>query len=242
MANFNSEREGGLFATFSVSKHKAEWLSELTGTFLLVLIGPSSVVITHLVALPSTEALAIVAFVFGATVATVILLLGRISGAHINPAITTASTFAGRLRLESFLPYIMFQALGCLLAGMCLRAIFSPFGSPAHLGSTLLAASVTPIEGVAIELVGTFVLALSALTASACIKTPVGQAALIGSTLFLLVILIGPLTGASFNPARSLGPSVFSGYFENQGVYWVGPLVGGACAGLIFRLWKPISP
>jgi len=56
----------------------------------------------------------------------------------------------------------------------------------------------------------------------------------VGATLFLLILLIGPLTGASFNPARSLGPSLFSGYFRNQIVYYVGPLTGGLLAGLAF--------
>ena len=63
---------------------------------------------------------------------------------------------------------------------------------------------------------------------------------LVGGTLFVLILFIGPLTGASFNPARSLGPSLFSGYLTNQFVYYVGPVLGAACAGGVFAMVKRI--
>jgi glycerol uptake facilitator-like aquaporin len=93
---------------------------------------------------------------------------------------------------------------------------------------------LSPFEGVLLEAIGTFILAISALSASSFLTSSVRQAALVGTTLFILILVIGPLAGASFNPARRLGPSMFSGYFTNQLVYWVGPLLGGVCAGLIF--------
>lgn len=205
------------------------------GTYLLVLIGPASVVVASLVGFPSPlEALAFVALVFGGVVFSVILLLGKHSGAHINPAITVAHAFAGMFESELFLPYVMFQAAGGLLAGLSLKIVFGSLASTTELGSTKLALGVSPIEGVVLEIAGTFVLAFSALSASSFIRSPVKQALLVGSTLFILIMLIGPLTGASFNPVRTLGPSVFSGYFNDQLVYWLGPLTGAACAGLIF--------
>jgi len=187
----------------------------------------------------SFEALAFVAFVFGGTVASVILLLGKWSGAHINPAITLASLFSGKLERRLFVPYLAFQMAGGLLAGLSLKVALGSLTSMAALGSTRLAAGVNPIEGTLLEALGTFVLAISALSASSFVRTRVKQAALVGSTLFVLILLVGPLTGASFNPARSLGPSVFSAYYLNQSVYWVGPFLGAGCAGLIFgRLRK----
>jgi len=206
----------------------------MLGTYLLVFFGPGSVVAASLWGLTSVETLLFVAAVFGCTVASVILVLGRFSGAHINPAISVGSAVAGLLKRELFLPYLAFQVAGALLAGLCLKIGYGAGGLGAHLGSTELAAGITPIEGVALEIVGTFFLTLSALTAASFVKSPVKQAALVGGTLFVLILLIGPLTGASFNPARSFGPSLLSGDLSGQLIYYVGPIIGAASAGLIF--------
>jgi len=211
----------------------------MVGTYLLVFIGPGSVVVASLL-LPvsSNEALTFVAAVFGCTVGSIILVLGRHSGAHINPAITVANMLAGAIKRELFIPYLLSQVAGGLLAGLTLLLVFRTFQSSADLGSTKLASGITPLEGVALEAVGTFMLATSALTASSFVKSPSKQAALVGGTLFVLIMLIGPLTGASFNPVRSLGPSVFSDYLSGQVIYLIGPIIGAVCAGLIFGLAK----
>jgi glycerol uptake facilitator protein len=208
----------------------------MLGTYLLVFFGPGSVVAASLLNLSSIETLLFVAGVFGGTVTTVILVLGRFSGAHINPAISLGSAVAGLLGRELFIPYVVFQVIGGLLAGLSLKIAFGGLGPSLHLGSTQMAAGITPVEGVVLEIVGTFFLAMSALVASALVKSPVMRAVLVGGTLFFLILLIGPLTGASFNPARSLGPSVFSGYSNGQLVYYIGPVIGAACAGLVFGL------
>jgi MIP family channel proteins len=226
-------------ARFSFFGHKKECLSEMLGTYLLVFIGPATVVVASTIPRVSPfESLTLVALVFGCTVASIILLLSRHSGAHINPAITVASTLAGMSRKELFFPYLVFQIAGGLLAGLSLKIVLGGLPSSTYLGSTRLGIGVTPLEGVALEIVGTFVLATSALLASSSVSSPMGQATLVGSTLFVLIMFIGPLTGASFNPARSLGPSIFSGYLSSQLVYWVGPLVGALLAGLLFGVLK----
>jgi aquaporin Z len=211
----------------------------MVGTFALVFVGPASVVVASVVPFPITlEGLAFIATVFGCTVASLILLLGGFSGAHINPAITVASGLAGGLKRRLILPYLVFQIAGGLLAGLSLKVVLDSFSPLTDLGSTKLAPGMTPVEGVVIEMAGTLVLAFSALYASTSIRGRRWQATLVGATLVVLIMLIGPLTGASFNPARSLGPSLFSGYFQNQYVYWVGPIVGAGTAGLIFRAVK----
>ena len=167
----------------------------------------------------------------------VILILGRISGAHIDPAITLAHTMTGKTEPEMLVPYVVFQALGGLLAGFTLRLIFSPFGLPADLGTTKLASGVSVPAGIVLEIVGTFVLAMSGFLASRIHRKP-GEAALIGSTLFFIILALGPLTNASLNPVRSLGPALASGYLTNLYVYWIGPLAGGLIAGLVFRFME----
>lgn len=214
---------------------KKQCFSELLGTYLLVFLGPGSVVAASLLGLAPIVSLVLVAAVFGGTVASMIRLLGWTSGANINPAVTVGSTLAGISRADLLIPYVLFQVAGALLAGLTLKIAFGFLSSTTSLGSTKLAAGVSPIEGIVLEILGTLVLVTSALAAASFLESPAKQAVLVGGTLFVLIIFIGPLTGASLNPARSLGPSVFSGYFENQVVYYVGPLIGGAGAGLIFR-------
>ncbi len=214
-------------------------LSELLGTYLLVLIGPGTVGAVSLAQdISPLEALLIVGFAFGAIVALVVLLLGRISGAHINPAITVAHAVAGKTSLKMLGPYVSFQALGAILGGLTLKLIFGQFGSATDLGTTKLASSVSVSVGVLLETVGTFILAMSGFLASLRIHKKPGEAALIGATLFLIILALGPLTNASLNPARSLGPALASGNLTNLYVYVIGPLAGGLIAGLLFRFFE----
>ncbi len=228
-----------LLSSHPHASRRARCLSELLGTYLLVLIGPGTVAAVSLAqGITAFEALLIIGFAFGATVAIVILLLGRISGAHINPAVTLAHTIAGKTSLEMFLPYISFQVLGGLLGAFTVKLIFSQFGSPVDLGTTKLASGVSLPVGTLLEAVGTFVLAMSGFVASLRVHKNPGEAALIGSTLFVIILALGPLTNASLNPVRSLGPALASGYLTNLYVYLIGPLVGGLIAGLVFRFFE----
>jgi MIP family channel proteins len=223
---------------FPCSNCKKECISELVGTYVLILIGPASVILATLF-VPgrlAVESLVFVAFSFGATVAMVIIAFGKHSGALINPAVTVAIATAQLLKRHLFIPYLFFQILGGVLAGLTLRELFTSSVATTSLGSTKLASGINPVTGITIEALGTFILASSALIASTRIKRASGQALVVGTTLFLLILMIGPLTGAGFNPARSLGPSLASGYIENLYVYLIGPVLGALVAGLAFRL------
>jgi glycerol uptake facilitator-like aquaporin len=173
---------------------------------------------------------------FGGTVALVILGLGRYSGSIINPAITLATASARLLRRELVALYLLFQVIGGILAGFTLKLLFLSSGDGTSLGSTKLAVGISPILGIALEAAGTFFLASSALVATTRIRKTTNQALLVGGTLSVLIVFIGPFTGAGFNPARSLGPSLASGYLSNIYVYLVGPIMGAILAGLLFRL------
>lgn len=221
---------------FPCSDCKKECFSELLGTYLLVTIGPASIILTALApGLGSLSTLVLVALAFGGIVGIVIMMLGIFSGAVINPAITLGAGVAGTLKSKYLVPYLFFQIIGGLLAGLTLRIIFFSTGAATGLGSTRLSNAVNPVLGTLVEALGTFVLTIFALVASSYIKGPKRQALLVGSTLFILILLIGPLTGAGFNPARSLGPALMSGQIQNLYVYLTGPIVGAVAAGLVFR-------
>jgi glycerol uptake facilitator-like aquaporin len=107
---------------------------------------------------------------------------------------------------------------------------------PADLGSTELAVGITPLYGILLEAIGTFLLCSAALTATFYVRQPIRQAALVGGTLSILISFIGNLTGASFNPARTIGPALSSGHWSNIVVYLIGPLLGALLAAIPFRL------
>jgi len=211
-------------------------VAELIGTYVLVVVGPSSVIVISLLSLSSTPlAHLLVALTFGGTVGAIIMLLGEHSGAVINPALTLAAASARLLKGGLVIPYLLFQTAGGILAGLTLRIVFTPLGDTTSLGSTKLATGISPMMGIALETLGTFVLAISALAATAWVRRAGVQALAVGGTLVILILFIGPLTGAGFNPARSLGPALASDSFSNLYVYMVGPVVGALLAGLLFR-------
>jgi len=217
------------------SRCKRECSAEFLGTYLLVLFGAGSVILGSV--LKGFGALVFVAGIFGGTVALAILLLGKHSGAHINPAVTIAHAFTKRTRTDLILPYLCFQGLGAVVAALTLRVFFlNQQVFPADLGSTELARGVNPLYGIAIEAIGTFFLCSAALTATFYVRRPIWQAALVGGSLFLLILLCDPVTGASFNPARSVGPALWSWHWANEYVYLIGPLLGAVFAALLFRL------
>lgn len=217
------------------AKCKKECSAEFLGTYVLVLFGAGSVIIST--SIKGITALVFVATIFSGTVASVIMLLGKHSGAHINPAVTLAHAFARKTGTEMVLPYLCFQAVGGIGAALTLHLFFlNQSVMPADLGSTELAIGVTPFYGILLEAIGTFVLCSAALAATFYVHQPKRQAAVMGGTLFLLILLLGHLTGASFNPARSLGPALSSGHWSNILVYLIGPLLGALLAAIPFRL------
>jgi MIP family channel proteins len=218
-----------------ISVQKRECAAEFLGTYLLVLFGAGSVVISS--AFRGTIALLFVAGVFGGTVALVIFLLGKYSGAHINPTVTLSHALVNKIRTDQILPYLFFQALGAIVAAFTLRAFFlnRPV-FPVDLGATELAPGVLPALGIIYEAIGAFLLCSAALVATFYVQRRVAQAALVGGTLFVLILLLGNLTGASFNPARSIGPALSSGHWSNIYVYLTGPFLGALLSAIPFRL------
>jgi len=221
--------------TVPCSQCKRECSAEFVGTYLLVLFGAGSVIVSTLI--KGFGALLFVAGIFAGTVALNILLLGKHSGAHINPAVTIAHALSRKTRNHLILPYLCFQGLGAVAAALTLRMFFlNQTVFPADLGSTELARGLNPLVGIGIEAIGTFLLCSAALTATFYVRKPLWQAILVGGTLFLLILMFGPLTGASFNPDRSFGPAFWAWHWSGEYVYLIGPLIGAIFAALLFKV------
>lgn len=205
-------------------------IAEGAGTFGLVFCGCGAIVVNDL--FPGQLGHVGVSAVFGLIVTAMIYSFGNISGAHINPAVTIGFAMAGRLRRNAILPYIMSQLIGAVAAALVLRMLF-----PAHagLGATLPSGSVGQAAGM--EILLSFVLMLVILNVSTGHKEKgtMGGVA-IGATVGLAALFGGPVTGASMNPARSIGPAIVSLNLEALWIYVAAP-VAGMTAAVPFCRW-----
>ncbi len=208
----------------------------MVGTFAISFFGPAAIIVGFLVpGLDATGRLAFAALVPGITLALDITFLARYSGSHVNPAITTTFASAGSFKRGLVVPYFAFQLLGGMLAGLTLLLVFGSLVPSASLGSNKLGAGVGPVEGIVLEVIGTMLLCLVVLYAVALIKGSGKQGIVAGAALSVLILILGPISGGSLNPVRSLGPAIFSGYLDGQYVYVIGPILGAAIGGVVFR-------
>jgi aquaporin Z len=148
--------------------------------------------------------------------------VGNISGAHLNPAVTLGFAFAGRLGRREILPYVGSQVAGALVAAFALRLLF-----PGHAtyGATLPQGGL--LQAFALEVILSFLLMFVILNVSTGhMEKGIMAGVAIGATVCLAALFGGPVSGASMNPARSLGPALASGRWEHLWLYLVAPVVG----------------
>lgn len=200
--------------------------AEAVGTFCLVGAGTGAVAVDDLTG--GSLGVGGVAAAFGLVVAVMIMGLGHLSGAHMNPAVTIAAAAGRHFPAGEVAPYAVAQIAGALAASAALRMAFGPGVS---LGVTA-PSFVTEPSALVIEAVLTAVL-MVVILAVATDTRAVGQlaAVAVGATIALEALVMGPVTGASMNPARSLAPAVVSGDLAGLWIYLAGP-VAGALAGL----------
>jgi MIP family channel proteins len=210
-------------------------LAEFIGTFALIFIGAGAVALGQ-------GGLVGVAFAHGLVILGFAYAYGHISGTHINPAVTLGVWTAGKIDSGRALSYIVFQIAGGIVAALTLSWILG--GTGTGLGVTALAHSlqvkdvtinITPATGVVLEAILTFFLVNAVMNAGISGKASVPGGLAIGLTLTFCILMGGPLTGASLNPARSIGPAVATGNFADLWVYLAGPAIGGVAAGLLYK-------
>ncbi len=215
----------------------APYLAEGIGTFGLVFAGCGAIMIDRLSGGQVTHVG--VGLVFGLIITVMIYALGHISGAHFNPAVTLGFVLARHFPLRRLAGYWLAQLLGAALGAACLRLLF---GDVAHLGTTLPSGSGGAWQSFGLEVVLTFFL-MFVIMAMATDTRAVGQAAAlaIGATVGLEALFAGPISGASMNPARSLGPALLSWTWTDQWLYIVAPLVGALLGALVYRALRQAS-
>ncbi|MGI9539458.1 MAG: MIP/aquaporin family protein [Miltoncostaeaceae bacterium] len=211
--------------------------AEFLGTYALVAIGTGAVVVAqeHEASLGPAG----VAAAFGLVVAAVIFAIGHLSGAHINPAVTVAFALGRHFAWREVPVYVAVQLAGAIAASASLLAIF---GSGPDLGVTV-PTDVSSIAAVAIEMGLTAFLVCVILAVATDTRAAGAMAAVaVGATVGLEALVFGPVTGASMNPARSLGPAVVSGEMGELWVYLVGPLAGAALGVAIYEFLRGAPP
>ena len=213
-----------------------EWrrlFAELLGTFMLVEAGAGAPVVDAFTHGSVGRGAAVTAP--GLAVMTVILFMGAVSGAHLNPAVSIGFAARGDFPWRRVPGYVLMQLLGATLAVLFLDAVFGKVGM---LGATVPGAGIDDGQAALIEMVLTAGLVSTILgTASRSQNVGALSAVAVGGYIVLAGLWSGPITGASMNPARSFGPALVLGEFADYWVYAVGPLAGALVAvGIAFIL------
>jgi MIP family channel proteins len=211
-------------------------VAEFVGTFALIFIGVG--VIANHANLNSNAGLLAVALAHGLTIAVMVSATGAISGGHLNPAVTFALLVGGKIDAKRSAAYWIAQLAGAVIAaamvGMLLDSADAPGKALVLKGTPSVGKAATPLQSIGIEAVLTFFLAFVVYGSAVDVRAPKIGGLAIGLTVALDILFGGPFTGGAMNPARTFGPAVVSGQWTHHYVYWIGPLLGGAIAGLVY--------
>lgn len=224
----------------SIKKYVAEFI----GTAVLVIFGCGTAIFSCIFGNGTSCDLLATAFAFGLSIVAMAYTIGKVSGCHVNPAVSLAMLMTKSMSVGDFVGYVIAQILGAICGSAVLVGIVSmkglDFSTLAVNGTNgLIADSASGIVGsLIVEVILTFVFVLVILSVANNKKTADNAGAFIGAALFFVHILGIGLTGTSVNPARSIGPALFAGgsALANVWVFIVGPLVGAVVAVVVYNL------
>ena len=205
-------------------------VAESIGTFALIFVGVG--------AIQNNSGLLGVALAHGLTIAVMVSATAGISGGQLNPAVTLGLLVGGQMNLRKSAAYMTAQLIGATAAAILLVNLL---GDATQTGAEIVGAGtpdlgngISPIKGMLIESVLTFFLVFVVFGTAIDLRAPKIGGLAIGFTVALDILFGGPLTGAAMNPARTFGPALASAHWNNHLVYWIGPMSGGALAGLVY--------
>ncbi|MBV6396615.1 MAG: Aquaporin Z 2 [Anaerolineales bacterium] len=206
------------------------FVAELIGTFALVFVGAGAGI--------AGAGLLGVALAHGLTVTAFVYTYGYISGTHINPAVTFGLALNNTIKWGEAFFYWAAQFLGAVIAAFLLKTFTGDISAGATVGSLT---NSMPVNAALVELILTFFLVTSVLHNAVAGKSGNLAGLAIGLTLVVSILVGGPLTGASLNPARTFGPALFTGALADPStyiVYFAGPLLGAAAAAFVYKFMR----
>ncbi len=226
-------------------------IAELIATFGFVFLGTGAVAVAVQImgnGELNSSGFILVAIAHGLAITVFIAAIGRISGGHINPAVTIAAVVTRRMGLAKGVMYVGAQLVGAaagafFLLGVIPDAFEGNLGVHSlgtleqTIGATSVRTTIGPGVGVVTEMALTFFLVFVVFAAAMDTRGSASLAPFAIGFIVLVDHLVGvPLTGASMNPARSFGPALAAGEWADHWVYWVGPIAGGIIAGVLYEL------
>lgn len=211
------------------------YVLEMIGTFLLVFMGAGSVAANAYT--EGALGLVGVALAHGLALAAAFYAISGVTGAHVNPAVTIAMWVTKRISTNDASMYIVGQLTGAAIAGFMVLSFFGQAAMIHHAGAPVLN-GVSFLKGIAVEMVLTFLLVFALFATAVDRRGSMHHAALaLGFVQATAVLVGGGLTGGAINPARAFGPAIAAGFWENQLVYWVGPVIGAIAAALFYSYY-----
>lgn len=218
-------------------------LAEFLGTAFLVFVGVGSVPALAMArgGQPFTGAeLGIIDFAFATIVVVTVYVFGYVGGNHINPAVTVGLAVTGKFPWTLVAPYILAQVIGAIAGGFAIAGVMGQPSIDAGLGVASYGDSVSIVQAMFAEAVGTFILVFSVFGVIYRKAAPGWAGLVIGFAVFAAIIPVAPVTSASINPARTTGPMIVETllggtvHWEQWWVYIVGELIGGVLGALAF--------
>ncbi len=207
--------------------------AEFIGTFGLVFIGAGSIVVNE-----ASGALGLlgIALAHAVVLSVMVTALMRISGAHFNPAVTFGLWLANKIEAKDAGFYVLTQLVAAVVAALLVKMLLpSVAGEITGYGVPRIASDVDMIQAILLEAILTFFLVSAVFGTAVSPEAPSGIGGFgIGLVLLFDILVGGPLTGAAVNPARAFGPAAIANDWVGQGAYWIGPLLGGAVAALVW--------
>jgi len=208
------------------------FVAEFVGTFALVFVGGAAMI--H-AARPTGGGIVQSALAYGLILFALVTATMRISG-HLNPAVTIGFVVVRRIEPVMAGVYLIAQLLAAMLAAYTLKALLpSDVATSAFLGGYRVSIDVTGTQALLLEGIATFFLVFAVFGTAVDPSAPRVGGLAIGLTAAAGVLAIGAYTGGAMNPARAFGPAVAMGDFTAQAVYWVGPILGGIAAALLYE-------
>jgi MIP family channel proteins len=213
---------------------RRNFIAEFIGTFALVFVGGAAIMMVQQAG--GTGGLLAVALAHGIILAVMVSAFMGVSGGQFNPAISIGLLIARRITPSQAGVNIAAQLVGGIAAAYALKMTMpTALFVATQGGGQSIALDVTATQAIILEAIATFFL-MAVIYGTAVLDANIRIGGLaIGLTIAADILAIGPLTGASMNPARSLGPAIASGVFAGQIVYWIGPIIGAVLAAMVWE-------